>query len=175
MRIHNKSDNSHQIIVATNTNETASLSGGSDVNNNPPAPHPDNRRVSSVSHIPAATPSNEYAFTAPFSDLEAGLAWPDAEQLFQTIISSDWNSLTLPPETWTATHSAAGVVPDAQIDPRLQDGHVNSTQNGESHMAIQSLSNMITNVVSNGQQFIKQTSLIFCLVEPCHKCRRDIT
>ncbi|ETS87829.1 hypothetical protein PFICI_01657 [Pestalotiopsis fici W106-1] len=146
MRIHNKSDNSHQVIVSNNTNDAASLSGGSDAH--PPPPRPDNRRVS-VAQVPAGTtPSNEYAFTAPFSDLEAGLAWPDAEQLLQTIISSDWNSLTLPPETWPATHSTAGVVPDAQIDPRLQETHVNSTHNGESHMAIQSLSNMITNVSS---------------------------
>lgn len=124
------------------TGRTASISGSSDTQIH--FHQQDNRRLSS-----AAPPPDEYAFAAPLAEFDGNLAWPDAEQLLQTIISSDWNSLTLPPEAWAAQPSVAAPVLDEQIDPRLQeDQQDTSTQNGESHKAIQSLSNMINNVVS---------------------------
>ncbi|KAK6076840.1 hypothetical protein SCUP234_06909 [Seiridium cupressi] len=147
MRIHAKAESGQQVRAAASTNDTASLSGASDIQLS--FSRTNERRVSTVHEPDPAAPPEEYAFTTgAFAEFDSGLAWPDAEQLLQTIISSDWNSLTLPPEAWSASQSNIGAVSDAQIDPRLQDSQAPPNESNESHMAIQSLSSMITNVSS---------------------------
>ncbi|KAK9419537.1 putative Alpha/Beta hydrolase protein [Seiridium unicorne] len=147
MRIHAKAESGQQVRAAASTNDTASLSGASDIQLS--FNRTNERRVSAVHEPDPAAHPEEYAFTTgAFAEFDSGLAWPDAEQLLQTIISSDWNSLTLPPEAWSASQSNIGAVSDAQIDPRLQDSQAPPNESNESHMAIQSLSSMITNVSS---------------------------
>lgn len=158
VRIHDKGEIARQakstplssnVETASLGGRTASISGSSD--NQLLYLQAEDRRSSGISSMIAPPPPEQYAFVAPFAEFDGNLAWPDAEHLLQTIISSDWNSLTLPPEAWTPSQSnVAPLVLDEQIDPRLQGDQDAETlgHDGESHKAIQSLANMITSVVS---------------------------
>ena len=94
------------------------------------------------------------------------LEWPDSIDLLQTIVSTDWNSLALPPGSWSPLPRAQSQ-PQAQfhVQPRPQQAVANGQESigllGEneiiadevsppngSHEAIQSLSNMVTRQVS---------------------------
>ncbi|KAI1842427.1 hypothetical protein JX266_011322 [Neoarthrinium moseri] len=132
---------SQQVVTPTSVNGASDFVGGDAFEQT--LDHSNEARDDDSSIVPAA----DYSFTSPLS-FDGSLAWPDAEQLLQTIVSSDWSSLTLPPDMLAATPPSDGATPFV-IDPRLQENHGHPMQSSDgSAEAIQSLSNMITSVSS---------------------------
>lgn len=100
-----------------------------------------------------ATPGNDWTqqsvqdvtldgFDTSAADLDFQLMWPDSENLFQTIMSSDVNSWPMPLGLLPfPPHSDAGSLASFE-SPAL------SVPTGESQQAVQDVSQMITNLVS---------------------------
>ncbi|KAJ5051405.1 hypothetical protein J3E72DRAFT_50618 [Bipolaris maydis] len=88
-------------------------------------------------------------------DLRISLEWPDAEALLQSIVTSDWGSLALPPGSMSSAHPCQQPAP--QLNPtNIESMHADETQDPEqlsppngSREAIQSLSNMVTSFSQN--------------------------
>jgi hypothetical protein len=117
-----------------------------------------------ISDTSAVSTADDYTFSSLLTDFDNNLAWPDAEQLLQTIVLSDWNSLTLPPEVSGSSLSNVASASNVAIDTGGQDGCDEAPQLDGSRMAIQSLSSMITNVVSEYRRPERGDLILI----PCH-------
>ena len=87
-------------------------------------------------------------------DLRISLEWPDAEALLQSIVTSDWGSLALPPGSMSSAHPRQQQAPQLNLPCDIESMHVDETQYPEqlsppngSREAIQSLSDMVTSLV----------------------------
>jgi hypothetical protein len=95
--------------------------------------------------------AHSYGFSPlTMSDFETSLEWPDMEGLLQTIVSSDWNSIALPPGLITLSVSEMSTERDTGIG--LSRERETSIPPDGSRIAIQSLSNMVTSLVRRSQQ-----------------------
>lgn len=88
----------------------------------------------------------------PTADLDFELIWPDSEDLFQTIMSSDavnhWQiplgTLPFPAENYAASNSSFGS--PSSFDDRVAS--IGTIPSGGNHQAVQNVSKMITSLVS---------------------------
>jgi hypothetical protein len=99
---------------------------------------------------PAATTSLQQV--TPTAELDFELIWPDSEDLFQTIMSSDavnhWQvplgTLPFPAESYAASNSSFGS--PSSFDDRVPS--IGTIPSGGNHQAVQNVSKMITSLVS---------------------------
>lgn len=89
-------------------------------------------------------------------DLSIALEWPDAEALLQSIVTSDWGSLALPPGSMPPAHPRQQPAPQLNLPCNVESMHAGEIQDAEqlsplngSREAIQSLSNMVTSLSQN--------------------------
>lgn len=141
MRIHGKTQSNQQVATPASTGDPAGIRTGSDFRS------PIDQPARLEGHNSPPAPSNDYTFAPPLTELDGGLEWPDAERLLEMIVSSDWSSLTLPPEIVSSPkpdeHAGAALPASSRIH-ESNDHHIPADT---SRMAIQSLSNMITSEV----------------------------
>jgi hypothetical protein len=99
---------------------------------------------------PAATTGLQQV--TPTAELDFELIWPDSEDLFQTIMSSDavnhWQvplgTLPFPAENYAASNSSFGS--PSSFDDRVPS--IGIIPSGGNHQAVQNVSKMITSLVS---------------------------
>jgi hypothetical protein len=88
----------------------------------------------------------------PTAELDFELIWPDSEDLFQTIMSSDavnhWQvplgTLPFPAENYAASNTSFGS--PSSFDDRVPS--IGTIPSGGNHQAVQNVSKMITSLVS---------------------------
>ena len=106
-------------------------------------PAPPKRQLAATTGLPQVTPTAELDFE---------LIWPDSEDLFQTIMSSDavnhWQvplgTLPFPAENYAASNSSFGS--PSSFDDRVPS--IGTIPSGGNHQAVQDVSKMITSLVS---------------------------
>ncbi|KAL2868718.1 C2H2 type zinc finger domain protein [Aspergillus lucknowensis] len=105
------------------------------------------------------------------SDLDFGLIWPDSENLFQSIMSSDT------PDQWQIPLGALPIPPVVQDISGMTFGSPNSFDDrassigtipsGGSHQAVRDVSDMVTSSSSSVTAAIKATSITSVFLDEC--------
>ncbi|KAI0136210.1 C2H2 type zinc finger domain protein [Xylariales sp. AK1849] len=144
VRIHGKTESNQQAALPISPQESEAVDETRSLQQ--PLDHGINSYYEGSHPTASAATAGNFTFPAPLAEYDSNLEWPDAEQLLQTIVSSDWSSLTLPPGANSDSQLELAPPSDIDIDPRLQEHPDHAATSNGSHMAIRSLSNMITNV-----------------------------
>ncbi|KAH8646340.1 hypothetical protein BX600DRAFT_477545 [Xylariales sp. PMI_506] len=118
-------------------------------------------RVRDNSNVANGGADHDCPFDSSMGEFDVSLQWPDAEELLHMIVSSDWNSLALPPGVSFSVPEGETAVASSTVGPCSQDHHSDmdlrhqAPPTGSSYMAIHSLSHMITNLSSRVTSAVK--------------------
>ncbi|KAA8571079.1 hypothetical protein EYC84_000434 [Monilinia fructicola] len=117
-------------------------------------------------HITGNTPPSTST-----ADLDFELIWPDAEDLFENLMSSDSTNLwqmpigTLPVPITTRSHVNSGSF--GILGPFREKGSIGSIPVGESHKAVHNVSEMVTSLSSTVTAAVEATSLTSVFLDEC--------